>query len=146
MGGKYHAHAQAVRLGGVGLQGHRGAAAWVLAEPALLHALITNLLDNALRYTPEGGRVTVGVRRVGVQVELTVEDNGPGIPAQALDRVFDRFYRLAEGSEGTGLGLAIVREVARGCGATVTLQAHPGEAHGLRVRVAFAAQEKPPQA
>ncbi len=121
-------------------------AAWVRAEPALLDALIANLLDNALRYTPEGGRVTVGVRRAGAQVELTVDDNGPGIPAEALERVFDRFYRLAGDSEGTGLGLAIVREVARGCGATVTLQAHPGEAHGLRVRVTFAAQEKPPQA
>jgi two-component system sensor histidine kinase TctE len=67
----------------------------VRAEPALLDALIANLLDNALRYTPEGGRVTVGVRRVGAQVELTVDDNGPGIPAEALERVFDRFYRLA---------------------------------------------------
>ena len=130
----------------LGLDAPDGAAPWVLAEPALLDALITNLLDNALRYTPEGGRVTVGVHRVGAQVELTVEDNGPGIPAQALDRVFDRFYRLAEDSEGTGLGLAIVREVARGCGATVTLQANSAEAHGLRVSVIFAAQEKPPQA
>lgn len=130
----------------LGLDAPDTGAAWVRAEPALLDALIANLLDNALRYTPEGGRVTVGVRRVGAQVELTVDDNGPGIPAEALERVFDRFYRLAGDSEGTGLGLAIVREVARGCGATVTLQANPGEAHGLRVRVTFAAQEKPPQA
>jgi two-component system sensor histidine kinase TctE len=130
----------------LGLDAPDTGTAWVRAEPALLDALIANLLDNALRYTPEGGRVTVGVRRVGAQVELTVDDNGPGIPAEALERVFDRFYRLAGDSEGTGLGLAIVREVARGCGATVTLQANPGEAHGLCVRVAFAAQEKPPQA
>lgn len=130
----------------LGLDAPDTGTAWVRAEPALLDALIANLLDNALRYTPEGGRVTVGVRRAGAQVELTVDDNGPGIPAEALERVFDRFYRLAGDSEGTGLGLAIVREVARGCGATVTLQAHPGEAHGLRVRVTFAAQEKPPQA
>lgn len=130
----------------LGLEAPGAGAAWVLAEPALLDALITNLLDNALRYTPEGGRVTVGVHCAGAQVELTVEDNGPGIPAEAQERVFDRFYRLAEGSEGTGLGLAIVREVARGCGATVTLQANPAEAHGLRVSVVFAAQQKPPQA
>lgn len=130
----------------LGLDAPDTGAAWVRAEPALLDALIANLLDNALRYTPEGGRVTVGVRRAGAQVVLTVDDNGPGIPAEALERVFDRFYRLAGDSEGTGLGLAIVREVARGCGATVTLQANPGEAHGLCVRVAFAAQEKPPQA
>ncbi len=130
----------------LGLEAPSDAAAWVLAEPALLDALITNLLDNALRYTPEGGRVTVGVHRVGAHAELRVDDNGPGIPAEALERVFDRFYRLAEGSEGTGLGLAIVREVARGCGATVVLCANPAEAHGLRATVTFAAQEKPPRA
>ncbi len=136
----------------LGLEAPSDAAAWVLAEPALLDALITNLLDNALRYTPEGGRVTVGVRRVGAHAELRVDDNGPGIPAAALERVFDRFYRLAEGSEGTGLGLAIAREVARGCGATVVLCVNPSEAHGLRATVTFAAQapnaaqEKPPRA
>ena len=128
-------------------------AAPVLAEPALLDALISNLVDNALRYTPEGGRVTVMVRRAGDAVELVVDDNGPGIPTEAQERVFDRFCRLAEGSDGSGLGLAIVREVARGCGASVQLGANPHEPHGLRVTVRFvaaqaapAAQEKPPRA
>lgn len=115
----------------------------VVAHPALLDALISNLLDNALRYTQEGGRVTVGVRQVGgtqageVAVELTVEDNGPGIPADALPRVFERFYRLAQDSEGTGLGLAIVQEIARASGASVTLGNNPGEVHGLLVTVRF---------
>ncbi|WHZ12674.1 MAG: hypothetical protein OJF60_003115 [Burkholderiaceae bacterium] len=118
-------------------------AAIVLAEPALLDALITNLIDNALRYTQEGGRVTVAVRSAGAQVELIVEDNGPGIPAEAQQRVFDRFYRISNDVEGTGLGLAIVQEVARTCGASVQLGANPREPHGLLVTVRFAAQEAP---
>ncbi|WP_198972108.1 sensor histidine kinase [Xylophilus sp. ASV27] len=115
------------------------APAWVLAEPALLDALVGNLLDNALRYTQEGGRVTVGVRSAEGTVELTVEDNGPGIPAEARERVFERFYRVSHDTEGTGLGLAIVQEIARAFGASVRLAPHPREAHGLLVTVRFAA-------
>ncbi len=110
-----------------------------MAQPALLDALATNLLDNALRYTQEGGRVTVGVRRVDGAVELSVEDNGPGIPVEARERVFERFYRVAQDTEGTGLGLAIVREIARAFQADVRLEANPREAHGLLVTVRFPA-------
>ncbi|HEY0202260.1 MAG TPA: sensor histidine kinase [Burkholderiaceae bacterium] len=109
----------------------------VRAEPALLDALVGNLLDNALRYTQEGGRVTVAVRHVGNKVELAVEDNGPGIPAEAQARVFERFYRVAHDTEGTGLGLAIVRETAQAFDATVELGPNPREAHGLLVTVRF---------
>ncbi len=124
------------------------AAVQVSAQPALLDALIGNLLDNALRYTQNGGRVTVGLREVAdappgeVAVELTVEDNGPGIPVEARARVFERFYRLAQDSEGTGLGLAIVQEIARASGASVTLETPPHEAHGLLVTVRFVAQSR----
>lgn len=117
--------------------------AWVLAQPALLDALVSNLVDNALRYTQEEGRVTVRVRRVGDQVELSVEDNGPGIPAEALGRVFERFYRVSQDTEGTGLGLAIVREIARAFGATVTLASNEDGHTGLRVSVMFAAAADP---
>ncbi|MDB5892751.1 MAG: hypothetical protein JWQ88_282 [Rhodoferax sp.] len=124
--------------------------ATVLAQPTLLDALVANLLDNALRYTPEGGRVTVGVRRVDRHVELTVEDNGPGIPAAAHSRVFERFYRASHDTEGTGLGLAIVAQIARAFGAEVSLAPSPREAahassrEGLLVSVRFAPPE--PQA
>ncbi|REN08127.1 sensor histidine kinase, partial [Mycobacterium tuberculosis] len=65
----------------LGLESEAGPqGAFVVAQPALLEALATNLLDNALRYTQEGGRVTVGVQRVNGAIELSVEDNGPGIP------------------------------------------------------------------
>ncbi len=83
--------------------------------------LIDNLLDNAIRYAPPGGHITL---RAGHDygVWLSVEDSGPGIPAEERNRVFDRFYRLAgSGQPGSGLGLAIVDEVARRHGATVAI-------------------------
>jgi two-component system sensor histidine kinase TctE len=121
----------------LGMEMPEEGAAWVDAQPSLLDALITNLLDNALRYTQEGGRATVVIARLADAVELRIEDNGPGIPAEARERVFERFYRGAPDTEGTGLGLAIVREVARAFGATVTLGPRPGGVRGLCVRVRF---------
>jgi two-component system sensor histidine kinase TctE len=110
----------------------------VRAQPALLDALAANLIDNALRYTQEGGRVTVGVHAADADgAEFWVEDNGPGIPAEARERVFERFYRLSNDTEGTGLGLAIVREIARAFGAQVTLAPNPQDGQGLRVTVQF---------
>ncbi|MBS0429335.1 MAG: sensor histidine kinase, partial [Proteobacteria bacterium] len=111
---------------GMALPAADGGAVGVWAQPALLDALLANPVDNALRYTPEGGRVTVGVKREGTQAVFWVEDDGPGIPAEARERVFERFYRVAADTEGTGLGLAIVREVARAFRATVELGAPPG--------------------
>ena len=110
----------------------------VQAEPALLDALISNLLDNALRYTPAGGRVTVSVLVLpGGAAELRVLDNGPGIAPADLPHVFERFYRAAGDSEGSGLGLAIVREAAGRFGAQVDLAPAP-EGSGLLARVRFA--------
>ncbi len=110
----------------------------VQAQPALLDALIANLLDNALRYTEEGGRVTLGLASsANGHVELTVDDNGPGVPAELREQVFERFFRAAPGTEGTGLGLAIVREAARAFGAQLLLEDRPDGARGLRVRVVF---------
>jgi len=120
----------------------------VQAEPALLHALIANLIDNALRYTPEGGHVTVGVHPGSAAeptVTLTVTDDGPGIPPEARERVFERFYRIApHASEGSGLGLAIVREAARSFGAEVSLAAHPLTESGTEISVRFVAKPVPP--
>lgn len=78
-----------------------------------LGILASNFVDNAVRYTQAGGRVVVRVRRDGEEALLEVADNGPGIPADERERVFDRFYRGAEVTEpGSGLGLAIARQVA----------------------------------
>ena len=101
----------------------------------MLHELVANLVDNALRYTPAGGMVTVSVRREQERVILQVEDNGPGIPAQDRARVFERFFRLHPGdSLGCGLGLAIVRELAQALGAAVRLE-DPPQGTGLVVIV-----------
>jgi len=80
----------------------------------LLAELLNNLVDNALRYTPPGGHITVRVRATAAHAVLEVEDSGPGIAPEERERVFDRFYRvLGTQAEGSGLGLAIVREIAQ---------------------------------
>jgi two-component system sensor histidine kinase TctE len=98
----------------------------ILGKPVMLREMLSNLIDNALRYTPAGGAVTVRVRRAGDHGILEVEDNGPGIPPSERVHVFERFYRiLGSNAEGSGLGLAIVREVAQQHGAELDLFANP---------------------
>jgi two-component system OmpR family sensor kinase len=97
-----------------------------------LRILVRNLLDNAVKYTPEGGSVDVAVRRDGQGVVLSVDDNGPGIPEADRARVLDRFYRVpGTPSTGSGLGLAIVKAVAELHGTTLTLATSPSRG-GLR--------------
>ena len=118
-----------------------GASFVVLAAPRLLHEMVANLVDNALRYTQRGGVVTARLACEGVQVLLYLEDNGPGIPEAEREKVFDRFYRLNDDrSDGCGLGLAIVREIAKSCAAQVRLSS-PASGTGLLVSVAFPARE-----
>jgi two-component system sensor histidine kinase TctE len=91
-------------------------------HPILLRELFGNLIDNALRYTPAGGRVTVRRRHDGGDIVIEVEDSGPGIALAEREMVFERFYRvLGSGIEGSGLGLAIVREIARQHAAQVSV-------------------------
>jgi two-component system OmpR family sensor kinase len=88
-------------------------AATVRANPHELRSLLHNLLDNALRYTPDHGVVDVRLRADGGKIVVEIVDSGPGIPPDLLPRVFDRFFRI-EGSdtEGSGLGLAIAKHAA----------------------------------
>jgi len=110
----------------------------------LLHELCANLIDNALRYTPPGGAVTLRLRRAPGQVLLEVEDNGPGIPPALRERVFERFFRLDnQQSDGCGLGLAIVQEIAQAHRASVQLGDGP-QGRGLRVTVVFAVSSSEP--
>ncbi len=113
----------------------RADAVRVNGPEAAWRSLAANLVDNAIRYTPAGGHVEVRVGVDGGQAVLDVADDGPGIPVEERDRVFDRFVR-GSGAEapGSGLGLAIVRQVARMQGATVTLGDGLG-GRGLAVRV-----------
>jgi two-component system OmpR family sensor kinase len=97
-------------------------AAVVAGDRDALSTLLANLVDNAIRYTPEGGRVDVAVVGDGDRVDLVVRDDGPGVPPADRDRVFERFARGNEASApGSGLGLAIVRRIAERHGATLAL-------------------------
>jgi len=115
----------------------------VAGDPEALRTLLRNLIDNAVRYTDEGGRVDVTVEDGGSatapRAQVTVTDSGPGIPPEERARVFDRFYRRAgTAPPGSGLGLAIVKAIADAHGAALTLTSG-AEGRGLRVIVTFPA-------
>lgn len=106
----------------------------VAGDPFLLRDLIDNVIDNAVRYTPPHGTVTVRCYREGREGVLEVEDSGPGIAPAMRERVFERFLRLDDKSSGSGLGLAIVRDIAIAHGAAVTLGDAAGGGMLLTVR------------
>ena len=135
------AEAKGVDLGAARLDD----AAAVRGDPVGLRALLANLVDNAIRYTPAGGRVDVSAIAAPGGAAIEVADTGPGIPAAERARVFDRFYRLpGTAAPGSGLGLAIVRAVAGRHGAVVELSDTPGG--GLTVGVRFRAAPRPEEA
>jgi two-component system sensor histidine kinase BaeS len=100
----------------------------VLVDERWLHQVVTNLLGNALKFTPSGGTVTISTGADGPDALLEVADTGPGIPADELPRVFDRFWRGRGTGQtsGSGLGLAIAAELARAHGGTLTAASEPG--------------------
>ncbi len=114
-------------------------AAPVEADRQRARQLLVILLDNALKYTPRGGSVTVRCRRAGKRVELAVSDTGPGIAAEHHARVFDRFYRVdagrAKSEGGSGLGLAIARWIAEVHGGRISLESAPGKGSTFTVRL-----------
>ncbi len=97
----------------------------VAGDRFLLRDMIDNLVDNAIRYSPNGSLVTVSCLQVDGHGILMVEDSGPGIPESEKERVFNRFYRLDQSQPGTGLGLAIVRDIARDHDAVIELRPGP---------------------
>ena len=101
----------------------------VVADAARIEWVVTNLLANALRYTDRGGHVTVSAVPAGALVEVSVADDGEGIPVDMQGRIFDRFVqvRSARSVGGSGLGLAICREVVRAHGGTIRAASVPGE-------------------
>jgi signal transduction histidine kinase len=114
-------------------------AARTRGQAQALYTLVRNLVDNAIRYTPPAGRVSLQTRIENGQAIVQVDDTGPGIAPEERGRVFDRFYRLpGSDAEGSGLGLAIVREIARVHGAEVSLGESYG-GRGLRAAVRFRA-------
>ncbi|MEO8318532.1 MAG: ATP-binding protein [Bradyrhizobium sp.] len=120
----------------------------VRGEPVTLATMIRNLLDNALRHTPHGGRLDIGVYREDGLAVLQIEDSGPGIAAADLEKIYEPFFRGSrpEG-EGTGLGLSIVKRIVENLGGEITLEniAGPGQS-GVRatVRLPVAANSSTP--
>lgn len=110
---------------------------WVDGNPMQLREMVKNLVDNAIKYTPRGGRVTARTSRQGEHILVEVEDTGPGIPEADRERVFERFYRvLGSGEDGSGLGLPIVREICELHRGRVELDANPsGKGTVARVTV-----------
>ena len=102
------------------------AEARVGADPEAIHQVFSNLVDNALKYAPSGGRIILGARPVAEGVEFYVQDFGPGIPSEHLARLFERFYRVDKArsreSGGTGLGLAIAKHIVLAHGGSIRAQ------------------------
>lgn len=101
----------------------------VLADPRWMHQVITNLLTNALKFTPAGGEVTIATERAGPDAVLRVTDTGVGIPAGDLPHIFDRFWRGPQAARvsGSGIGLAIAAELAQAHGGRLTAASQPGQ-------------------
>ena len=104
-------------------------------DPARIREVISNLLTNALRHTPRGGKVDLAAVLAGDRVEVTVHDTGSGIPADQLDRIFDRFYRSPD-SPGSGLGLPIAKSLVEAHGGTITAGSEAGRP-GTEIRIAL---------
>ncbi len=119
--------------------------AWVLGDAKLLRQLVMILLDNAVKFTPPGGSVSLQVRSIGSRAVITVEDSGVGIAREHLPHVFNRFYRAdparqsvataADGPSGAGLGLSIARWIADVHGAEIAVESEPEK--GTRMTVRF---------
>jgi two-component system phosphate regulon sensor histidine kinase PhoR len=101
-----------------------------LADRDRLSQVLTNLLDNAIKFTPDGGRITVGWRCTNGEVEISVSDSGPGIPEADLPRIFERFYKADRARPahpgGSGLGLAITKHIVEAHGGRIAVRSSPG--------------------
>ncbi len=103
----------------------------VYADAQRIRQVLNNLLSNALRYTPSGGRITVTARRIDAGVKVAVSDTGPGIPPEELPHIFDRFWRgdrsRSRSSGGSGLGLSIAKKLVEAHGGRIEVQSKPGK-------------------
>ena len=109
------------------------------ADPLRMEQVFTNLVDNALKFTPEGGTVTLGAAASGSETRLWVSDSGQGILSSHLPHIFERFYRVDKGRSrdvgGTGLGLSIVKHIARAHGGDAEAESAFGKGTTIRLRL-----------
>ena len=119
----------------------------IAGDAVLLDAVISNLVENAARHAPSPAAVAISAHRNGGTVELTVDDGGPGVPDDVLERLFDKFFRVervGEGSRrGMGIGLAVVRGLTESMGGRVAAERSP--LGGLRVVVDIPVASDPPR-
>jgi signal transduction histidine kinase len=106
-------------------------------DPGRMTQVLTNILDNALRHTPEGGRILFAAREAAGMLELSIQDSGPGLNIEDADRIFERLYR-ADPSRyredgGSGLGLAIAKSIVQANGGQISAESEPGS--GLKIKI-----------
>jgi signal transduction histidine kinase len=111
-------------------------------DPGRMTQVLTNILDNAVRHTPEGGRIILSAKQTGGNVELAIQDNGTGLPPQEIERIFERFYRADSSRQrdgtvpgGSGLGLAIAKSIVQAHGGQLSAESEPGK--GLRIVISL---------
>jgi hypothetical protein len=139
-------YAPAAELKNIRLQLRADASLKVSGDPVLLAQALSNLIDNALKYTPESGAIDVTLqRRASDRAEIAVTDNGPGIDDSEKAKVVERFYRgdASRGTPGVGLGLSLAQAVAKLHGSALELA---DRGPGLRVVLTMALSEEPPSA
>ncbi len=110
----------------------------ISVDPGRITQVFTNILDNALRYTPEGGHILFSVRPFENEVQFTIRDSGPGLEPKNLERIFDRFYRADQSRQrdsGSGLGLAIAKSIVQANNGQIRAESDPGK--GLAIIIAF---------
>ena len=115
---------------GVKLQSAGAPNEFVMADPDAMNQVFGNLIENSLKYAKEGKRIRIGAQPLASEVQFTIQDFGPGIPSEHLERIFERFYRVDKArsreSGGTGLGLAIVKHIVQAHGGRVWVESELG--------------------
>jgi two-component system phosphate regulon sensor histidine kinase PhoR len=119
--------------------GPAGGAPTVLADRDALSIVVANLVDNAIKYTPEGGTVTLATGRAGIYATVSVRDTGIGLSAEDRERVFEEFYRVrseqTHGITGTGLGLSLVKRLVEQHQGSISVDSEPGKGSTFTVRL-----------
>ena len=139
VGAEIESAAYAAERGGTTITHDVQPGVWVQGEGSQLGNMVRNLLENAVRYTPDGGRIEVALRHEEGHAVLTITDDGIGIPLEAQSRVFERFYRVdrarTRDTGGTGLGLSIVKHITELHGGTVAVESELGQGSTFTVRL-----------
>ncbi len=114
--------------------------ATIEVDPGRMTQVLTNILDNSLRHTPEGGKIILSAKETKDQVELAIQNNGPAVKAEDLERIFERFYRADASRQhgqngGSGLGLAIAKSIVQAHGGQVSAQSEQGQGMKIMIRL-----------